>query len=150
MKDDEEEEDYEDDEDSASVRKPPPTPEESDEVPEEKPKVRKYDEETQALVDAADEVRKEFDAADRTHRDLERDVRHLEGIQGKDYGPEEEFAALSGQCFEYTDQEYTYKLCAFDYSSQRSNSQGGGETRLENWEKWEDELYTTMVYEHGV
>ena len=27
---------------------------------------------------------------------------------------------------------------------------GGGETRLGNWEKWEDELYTTMVYEHGV
>ena len=57
-------------------------------------------------------------------RDLERDVKHLEDVIGKDYGPEEEFAALTGQCFEYTDQEYTYKFCAFDYCSQRPNSQG--------------------------
>ena len=27
---------------------------------------------------------------------------------------------------------------------------GGGETRLGNWEKWADELYTAMIYEHGV
>ena len=58
------------------------------------------------------------------YRDLERDIKHLEGVIGKDYGPEEEFAALTGQCFEYTDQEYTYKFCPFDYCSQRSNSQG--------------------------
>ena len=58
------------------------------------------------------------------YRDLERDIAHLEGVVSKDYGPEEEFAALSGQCYEYTDQEYTYKLCAFDYCSQRPNSQG--------------------------
>ena len=60
----------------------------------------------------------------RCFRDLERDIKHLEGVISKDYGPEEEFASLSGQCFEYTDQEYTYKMCAFDYCSQRPNSQG--------------------------
>ena len=58
------------------------------------------------------------------YRDLERDIEHLEGVIGKDYGLDEEFAALVSQCFEYTDQEYTYKFCAFDYCSQRSNSQG--------------------------
>ena len=50
----------------------------------------------------------------------------MEEVVGNDYGPEEEYASLSGQCFEYTDQEYTYKFCAFDYCSQRPNSQGKG------------------------
>jgi len=149
--DDEEEEDYEDDEEATHVRQPSEPDEVAEEAPSEEPvSDKKYDDATQLLVDAADEARKEFDSVDRKHRDLERDIKHLEGVISKDYGPEEEFASLSGQCFEYTDQEYTYKMCAFDYCSQRPNSQGGGETRLGNWEKWEDELYTAQLYEHGV
>ena len=27
---------------------------------------------------------------------------------------------------------------------------GGSETRLGKWERWEDELYNTQLYEHGV
>ena len=30
------------------------------------------------------------------------------------------------------------------------NLKGGGETRLGKWEKWEDELHTAQLYEHGV
>ena len=42
---------------------------------------------------------------------------------------------LQGTCFEYTDNEYTYKMCPFDMCSQRGKS-GGAETRLGGWGEW--------------
>lgn len=46
-----------------------------------------------------------------------------------DTGPSNEFYPLKDQCFEYSEREYTYKLCPFDSASQRSKN-GGGDTRL--------------------
>ena len=47
----------------------------------------------------------------------------------KDYGVNEVFATLANNCFEYNDLEYTYKMCAFDYTAQKP-LHGGSETRL--------------------
>ena len=96
---------------------------------------KKYDEATQKLVDAANEARRVYDEADRDLRDVEREIKNLKETVEKDYGADSEFMPLQGQCFEYTDNEYTYKMCAFDYCSQRSKH-GGSETRLGNWEDW--------------
>lgn len=46
-----------------------------------------------------------------------------------DLGPNDEFASLVRQCFDYTELQYTYKLCMFDRTAQKSKD-GGSETSL--------------------
>ena len=53
----------------------------------------------------------------------------INNFLGMDLGQEEEFFPLKDNCYEYTDREYTYKLCPFDRASQRSKD-GGSETSL--------------------
>jgi len=95
----------------------------------------KYDEATQELINKAEAARKEFNDADREFRDVEREIKNLKDILEKDYGSESEFLVLQGQCFEYTDNEYKYKMCPFDHCSQRGKH-GGSETRLGSWGEW--------------
>ena len=46
-----------------------------------------------------------------------------------DLGEHNEYYSMRGECFEFTDREYTYKFCPFDKTSQR-NKHGGMETTL--------------------
>ena len=100
----------------------------------------------------ANKARDSYDEADRRLRDLEREIRQLEESVSKDYGPNEEFQPMDGQCYEYSDREYTYKLCPFDNGSQRPKH-GGSETRLGSWDSWDgpaDDKYSVMKYDKGV
>ncbi|XP_045132531.1 glucosidase 2 subunit beta-like isoform X1 [Portunus trituberculatus] len=125
--------------------------EDEGDVPKEEEEDPKYDEETQKIVDAANEAREHFDEADRRVRDLTRELRTLEETQGKDYGPEEEFRVLEGNCYDFTDREYIYRLCPFDKATQKPKS-GHGETRLGQWGEWtgpEGDKYSRMLYSNG-
>ncbi|WAR23437.1 GLU2B-like protein [Mya arenaria] len=99
----------------------------------------------------ADAARKQFTDADNALRDAENAIRDLQNYLNLDYGPNEEFSALKGNCYEYTDREYTYKLCGFEKATQRPKA-GGSETTLGNWGKWEgtpEDKYAAQKYENG-
>ncbi|KAJ0177834.1 hypothetical protein K1T71_006707 [Dendrolimus kikuchii] len=115
-----------------------------------KPKI--YDEETQKLVDEATEARNQFSDAERTVREVESNIRNIKQNLEKDYGLQQEFATLDGQCLEYEDKEYIYKLCLFQKVTQKSKN-GGAEVGLGNWGEWaggDNNKYSVMKYTNGV
>lgn len=108
-----------------------------------------YDAETNHLIEHASEARREYNEAERSFRDLQNELRDIQDWLARDYGPEEEWAALDGQCWEYEDREYIYKLCAFGEVTQRSRS-GGSDTRLGQWSGWTTPgKYDEMLYSNG-
>ncbi|KAJ8961626.1 hypothetical protein NQ314_005878 [Rhamnusium bicolor] len=135
--DDEEEEDHE--------------PEHHEEENEEKPTDITYDDETQKLVERATSARNEFYEADKQVKNIVGEIQGIKDYLEKDFGPDEEFAALEGQCFHYEDHEYIYKLCPFEKTSQQPKS-GSVETRLGTWGRWdgtETNKYESMMYDKG-
>lgn len=87
-----------------------------------------YDPQTQQLIDQANQARNELSEAERVIREIEHEIKDLKEIESREYGISEEFAPLSGECFEYEDREYIYRLCPFDRASQQPKN-GGSETR---------------------
>ncbi|KAL3868940.1 hypothetical protein ACJMK2_041691 [Sinanodonta woodiana] len=114
-------------------------------------KMPEYDEETKALIAAADEVRIKFNDAESKLRDADRKISDLKNYMEIDFGPDEEFSQLMGHCFEYTDREYTYKLCPFDRATQKPKN-GGSETTLGRWGEWNgpaEDKYYSQLYTKG-
>ena len=144
-----EEEDREEDDEDYDINEHHDVPEAKIEEAD-KPE-SKYDEATQRLIEAAEAARKAFNDADRELKDVEREMAQLSESLDKNYGEDAVFAVLQGQCFEYTDNEYTYKMCPFDFSSQRGKH-GGAETRLGSWGEWtgpEGDKHSRMKFSGG-
>lgn len=136
----EEDDDYDyDDEDDEDM-----PPSDSDEMPD-------YDEATKGLIAAADGAREAFKEMERKKRDLENEIRDLNKYLEITFGEKNEFAPLYDKCFEYTDREYIYKMCAFQKVTQKGKH-GGRETSLGTWGSWRGPSgspYTVMKYENG-
>ncbi|XP_059168409.1 glucosidase 2 subunit beta-like isoform X1 [Physella acuta] len=110
-----------------------------------------YDDETKRLMAIADEARQKYDEADKKVKDIDNEINNIKKYLDLDLGPEEEFSVLKGQCFEYTDREYTYKFCPYEKTSQKPKG-GGIETNLGVWGHWhgpEGDKYDSMKYENG-
>lgn len=112
-----------------------------------------YDPETQRLIEQANEARNAFDEVERNIREIEHEVKEIDDQENKDYGPNEEYAVMDGECYTYEDREYVYTLCPFDRVSQKGRN-GGPETTLGRWEQWtgeggENNKYSRQKYSNG-
>lgn len=120
------------------------------ELPIDETEKQIYDEDTQRIVNHAIEARQQFTEAERTVREIEANIRNIKQNLEKDYGLHQEYATLDGQCFEFEDKEYIYKLCLFQKAIQKSKN-GGSEVGLGNWGEWVgDDSYKVMKYTNGV
>lgn len=148
--DEDEEEDT--DEDSIDEEVLPPKPASDDKsVEDELEKMPPYDEATQALIDAAQKAREQFEEIEKSLKEMEESIRSLEKEITFDFGPHREFSYLYGQCYELATNEYIYRLCPFNRVSQKPKH-GGSETSLGTWGSWagpDDNKFSIMKYEHG-
>ncbi|KAI3518637.1 hypothetical protein L1887_07443 [Cichorium endivia] len=93
----------------------------------------------------AESVRKEYDDASGKLSKIQSRITSLTKKLGHDFGPEKEFYALYGQCFEIKENKYVYKVCPFKDATQ---VEGHSTTTLGQWEKF-DESYKVMLFSNG-
>lgn len=113
----------------------------------------RYDEETQALIDEANGARERLQEAEKAVSELQAEINQLEVKLRQNYGPDDEFASLYGECFEYADVEYIYKLCLYDKATQRSKSHGGSEVNLGQFNRFAGPTgnrFSRMEYDKGL
>ncbi|CAG8493696.1 4370_t:CDS:10 [Ambispora leptoticha] len=101
-------------------------------------------------------VRDSLNTAENEQREIENHINDINGKLARDYGRNDEFAKLDGECFEHGTGEYTYSFCLFGRATQRSNKDYSS-TDLGNYGRWigaesqdDPAYYTKQIYEHGV
>ncbi|KAI6206864.1 hypothetical protein M3Y94_00962700 [Aphelenchoides besseyi] len=95
-----------------------------------------YTEETRKLIDEANKQRDQLREVTNKIHDLEREIRDAENFLQFEYGHDQSWAPLKGQCPEFNQAQYTYRLCLFDRAVQKDRH-GHHETGLGNWRGWE-------------
>lgn len=88
--------------------------------------------ESGAVVDARNRLKS---AQDSVNNDRNSVNTHREDLD-KDYGPDDVFRALKGQCVSTDSGEYTYEVCFMDRTTQKPKK-GGGNTNMGNYVRME-------------
>ncbi|ORZ19163.1 glucosidase II beta subunit-like-domain-containing protein [Lobosporangium transversale] len=86
-----------------------------------------------------------YNKASEDERKIKEEIEAIERKLRMNYGPDEAFAKLVDQCFDYIDTEYTYTLCLFGNAKQKSHS----DTFLGKFSSWLGEKYDTQLYTEG-
>ena len=77
-------------------------------------------------TDAARDARKQFTDINSKKIASENKIKDLEKDLSRDFGPDDAFLPLNGECFELEEREYTYKLCPFSDIQQLRKGAGHG------------------------
>ncbi|KAK1280497.1 hypothetical protein QJS04_geneDACA015145 [Acorus gramineus] len=93
----------------------------------------------------AAQIRKEYDDSSAKLSKIESRISDLTEKLKHEFGKDKEFYSFYGQCFEYKENKYVYKVCPFKQASQ---VEGYSTTQLGRWEKFE-ESYRVMQFLHG-
>ncbi|KAF9935479.1 hypothetical protein BGZ65_003363 [Modicella reniformis] len=109
-----------------------------DEEPVNTPEAEKLKEETS-------QAQTEYDTASNEESKVSNRIQDINRKLEVDVGPDEAFAQLIDQCFEYKDTEYTYSVCLFGEANQKSHST----TYLGKFSSWDDDDYSVQIYSGG-
>ncbi|XVF19148.1 hypothetical protein REPUB_Repub11eG0084100 [Reevesia pubescens] len=100
---------------------------------------------TPVNISEAAHVRKEYDESSAKLSKIQSRISSLTQKLKHDFGPEKEFYAFYGRCFENKQNKYVYKVCPYKQASQE---EGHSTTHLGRWDKFEDS-YKMMVFSNG-
>lgn len=137
----------------AAPSPPPPPASSSTDADDELATMPDYPAEVQELIAKANEARDAFNKANDESSRLATEKSDLERLVERDYGPASAFFPMadSGECAEYADNEYTYKLCPFKESLQVQKASGSSTSlgRFKDWSGPEGDKYSQQEYTDG-
>ncbi|KAG0296507.1 hypothetical protein BGZ96_009326 [Linnemannia gamsii] len=109
-----------------------------EELPVDSPEAEKF-------RDAMDSAQEVFNDASGKESKVQEGIRDIERKLNMDFGPDETFAQLVDNCFDFKDTEYTYSVCLFGDANQNSHSS----THLGKFSGWEGDNYDVQMYTGG-
>eukprot|EP00823_Brevimastigomonas_motovehiculus_P001248 TRINITY_DN1175_c0_g1_i1.p1 TRINITY_DN1175_c0_g1~~TRINITY_DN1175_c0_g1_i1.p1 ORF type:complete len:242 (-),score=75.04 TRINITY_DN1175_c0_g1_i1:132-857(-) len=83
--------------------------------------------------DAANEARQELQRIEREKEEIEKELNKLNQEQTYDFGKQMEYRSFLGNCYSFTQKQYTYSMCPYDKAEQK---EGGSSTSLGKWKGW--------------
>lgn len=91
-------------------------------------------------------IQKKLRTAEFTVNDKKNEIEKKMKYGTIDFGAHNEFESLFGLCFEIQKQSYTFEMCPFGKSYQKD---GKNSIHLGTFQKWGDQPYKEMLFEHG-